>query len=683
MKKITFLFVALMLGLISANAATDNNYFSEDFYRMSMQSDLLTGDWVTYGNEAALATYSNEVYNMSNYFLTPGEDGEIINYKLINADEKGYAFSCTNFADPNVVGDQWLITPEFEIKDDAAILLFYTVVYTFKDVWGNEKCPIEVLISETGTAKEDFTSLTTFSVGSTADDKIQAKKTAVRLNDRKGKKVHLAFVTRGKDCGLVGFTNITVGNYAIDYQNNTARTSTEGKEVVVEINVGVKAPQTCSAIDVTLEYNDVKVTKKLEKAFGSTSSTVVYMLCAFDEDPIKIGKESINYTVTVLPEFEGALPYVIYGTIAVPSKYYPSNVVVEEATATGCGFCPRGIAALEYFHKNYPGSETQGKAINIGVHGLMDYYDPMSEGVSDYLQGLYAINGNTSLPQASFNRATKGKDPSDVSAFQAQFNNPSMFKAGITKIEYPTNPKWGDKVTVKFVVNSSFTATGVPTLCAVVITEDNVKGNVSGYNQHNYFYRYEKDQAMSLCFGPIMEELSPFCIGGAFAMESIPFSSMTYQHVARGIYPEFLGKDFASKWDENYANYGEITFELPETITSTSADNKTIDVSNLNAVVLIMDPLEGYKIIASDILGFTETPSTGVVSVKEAEASAVRNGDLLTVKTENGSTAQVYSVDGVCQATAVVNGEATIELNNSGIVIVRISTPNGVKTIKL
>lgn len=692
MKQINILSAMILAGGLSMSAQSEYApYFTEDFQEMSMKGELLVGDWITYGNGATPYHTEDSSTDLLQYFQPGGADTPVYDYVLLNNGDYAFAMSCGSFNlvdDVRPTTDQWLITPEIEILEDDAVFMFTAATYT-TTYWGVNSATFELLVSEGGTAKEDFTSVMTDYVSSN-NGKFVTRNFAGIINGYKGKKVRFAFVNKSTaNVGLLGITNIIVGNYAADIENQTERTAVPGDKVYVHLNVGLKVPQKCKRARVELEYDDVKAVTYAEADYGSVSHKVVYIECEFDENPIVMTNKPVYYTVTITPEFYDdnigytPLPVILKGTITVPEKYWPNNVVIEEGTATGCSYCTRGIAALEYFAHNYPGSDTEGKAIPIGVHGVMNYKDPMNEGVETYITALAALNGTGNLPLAMFNRATRGKDPANLQEFQRAFNKQAIYKAEIKGISFPDNPTFGDKLTVNFDVRSGFTAENMPLLVACVLLEDNVKGHNSNYNQANNYAMLSTDQVAAQGFGFIREEMAQFCSGGKLGMSTIPFDQMTYQHVARGIWPDFLGTNFGKDWVADTPVDGSLTFEFPTNITGIlSGSDAVIDTENLSAVILVMDPMDRYAIVASDIAQLNAKHT----SVKESAAgiaSASRLGNLVSVNAPEGSYAEIYSVDGIRHAAFAVNGQTSAEVAAPGVLIVRIQTPSGVETIKL
>lgn len=663
MKKISIISAALLTVASTASAeVVHNTYFEEDFIEMGHKQNYLEGNgWITYGIDAE-PSKTKDLYA----YYKDGPNGQYHNFFLLEYNNQCYPLSCTNF-DPPQPADQWMVTPEFEITDENAILSFTAACYSIQD-WGTASNPIEVRISTTGTEKEDFENVVySGSISATASTlgSVRVVNIATRINDYKGKKVRLAFVNRGQDGGNVGFTNISVGNYAFIAQDNTPRTAVNGDNVEVVVNIGLKAPVTCPGINVTLEFEDQKFEKTFTKAFGTTSNSIVYQLCRFSESPIKITDHSVSYKLTVVPQFEGATPSYINGTITVPELYYPNNVVVEEATASGCGYCPRGTASLQYYSHTYTGENGTGRAIPVAIHGNMNYTDPMNAGVESYIQSLYTLNGTTGLPQAIFNRSTRGKDPAAATFFMNEYKKAALYKAEIKGVTVPANAKWGDKVTVDYEVRSGFTATGVPVLVAAILTEDNVIGNDGGYTQENYFYNMNEAQAVAQLqqlgageyAADIATYLRPYLQGGDLGTSTVAFSKMVYNHVARTIAPSFQGQSFGGEWTADQPVAGQISFEIPDNVTGYINGGEAVNIDNLNVVLIIMDPNDNYAIIASDEAALNGT-SLGVSGIADDAAAVKGVYNLQGIKLlDNADEAEVNALPA---GIYIINGKKTV-----------------------
>lgn len=658
---------ALALPGVATAAVVTPEFYSENFVKMGQDGDYLTEEWYTYGNGAAPAAI------MTNFF---NADGSGPYYVLVNYGSMCIPFSCTNFNPPQAA-DQWLVTPEIDIPDDNVELSFTAAVYCSRGQWGQGKNPYKVLVSENGGhAKEDFSEVpvleSTISGSRTQD--VATRDVVCPLNGFGGKKVRLAFVSTGEDLGMTGFTNISLGNYAVTLENKTPKVSKIGEQVTVSVNVGMKTPVTCPGFTATLEMDGEKMETYYKKPFGNAGNVLIYQLVKFD--PIKVENEQTkHYTVTILPDYEGAHPTVLTGTIGVPVFSYPANVVVEEVTATGCQACLAGTASMEYYEDNFPGNaEGLNKMIGIAVHGFINYYDPMSAGTSEYLLNLMDLNGTTSYPQAMFNRATKGLTPDRISEFEKQMSLGSYNRVKITDVATDAteeNP-WGKKVRVKFDALNAYDAEGIDLRAAVVMIENDVRGNDSGYTQTNGFYNRTESFILSAYDAALLPYLKKYLAGGEFGVELIPFSKMVYNHVARGIWPSFFGEALGGVWTKDEAREETLEFTIPESIH---------ELKNTEVIVLLLDG-ETNAIVASDIIPASAYQDlNGVKRVEPNGVKAVRHGNELEIAAESGR-AIIYTLEGMEIADAQINGTTKLTVPATPV-IVKVTTPTGVSTYKL
>ncbi len=657
-----------MMTLGAGAAVVTPEFYSEDFVQMGLHGDQLTGDWLTYGNgakpDAVMSTFFNP-------------DGSGPYYILIDYGSMSIPFSCTNF-EPSAQADQWLVTPEIEIPSDEVELSFTAAVYCNRGAWGQGKNPYKILVSENGgSAREDFAEVPVFestvSGSRTAD--VALKEVVCPLNGFGGKKVRLAFVSTGENLGMTGFTNIALGNYAITLDNKTPKVAKEGDDVTVSVNVGLKAPVTCPGFTATLEIGGEKYEQYYKKPFGNTGNVLIYQLVKFE--PIAVAStETLQYTVSITPDYADAPATTLTGAIGVPTELYGANVVVEEVTATGCQACPSGSASMRYYHDTYPGNdEGLEKVIGIAIHGFINYYDPMSEGVESYLSNVLDLNGTTSYPQAMFNRATRGLMPDRKAEVEKLMEAGSYNKVKINSVttEATEENPWGEKVKVAFDAYNAYDAESLDLRAAVVMIENNVKGNNSGYDQTNGFYNRTEDY-IAMNYGDfLVPYMAPYLSGGEFGQAKISFTKMVYDHVARGIWPSFFGQDIEGAWTRGVANKVEMEFEIPQTI---------MHLDETEVVVLLIDG-ETNAIVASDIMDASAYNADNAVGCVGTDAVAVALSEgALQVSAPEGSNVDVYTAAGLKVASAAVSGSATVAVP-SGLLLVRVTTPTGVATYKL
>lgn len=189
-------------------------------------------------------------------------------------------------------------------------------------------------------------------------------------------------------------------------------------------------------------------------------------------------------------------------TVPAPGKM----VVGEEGTGTWCQWCPRGAVYMDYMAESYDGFWA-GVAVHNG--------DPMVDATYD--TGIGSLL--TGYPSALVDRGAA----IDPSALEASFLTRIVIAPNAT-IE--NGAMWNTAGDTLFVsVTYTFTQ-GITSAykALAIITEDSVTGT-SGYAQSNAYGNNAQ--------GPM----------GGFELfgTSVPAASMNYNHVARGIAPNFNG----------------------------------------------------------------------------------------------------------------------------------------------
>jgi hypothetical protein len=248
-------------------------------------------------------------------------------------------------------------------------------------------------------------------------------------------------------------------------------------------------------------------------------------------------------------------------------------VVGEEATGTWCQWCPRGAVFMDKFANDY-----NGFWAGIAVHNG----DPMT--VTDYDAGIGTLIGG--YPSALVDRLGD-VDPSQMSS--DFFTRLQTAPKGVL-----TNGATWDPATRVLNISVStemMQATTGSYKVACVLTEDEVTGTGSGYNQSNAYAGGNNG-----------------VMGGFESLPSpVPAALMVYDHVARAIAPSFTGQTgviaASTTVGDNYtANF---SFTLPA----------TWDETQMHIVGMLIDP-QG-KIDNAGYTTITEAIQNGYVGVDE------------------------------------------------------------------
>ncbi|WP_027377552.1 Omp28-related outer membrane protein [Kaistella palustris] len=222
--------------------------------------------------------------------------------------------------------------------------------------------------------------------------------------------------------------------------------------------------------------------------------------------------ETKNVTVTVTQVNDGPDTNPADNTqqapISIVSQSISKKVIFEEGTGTWCGWCPRGMVALDAVNQQYPDDQ-----ISIAVHNN----DPMV--LAPYNAGA-AFSG---FPGMNVDRELKGVDinPNSIGNYvttRKQLLSPAQLTGDFSI----TGSTLSANVNAKFLINNPNTNYRL----AVVIVEDGVKGTANGYRQSNYYSGGGN--------GPM---------GGFENLPNpVPAAQMVYDHVGRALLGGYNGE---------------------------------------------------------------------------------------------------------------------------------------------
>ena len=380
--------------------------------------------------------------------------------------------------------------------------------------------------------------------------------------------------------------------------------------------------------------------------------TIAQSIAAVNGNPDGYAEDNDNVATTV--------------GIALGDQHYDRKAVVEEMTGLWCGWCPRGMVAMENLKTMYADD-----VITIAVHA-----DDALQSES-YLPMAYMTSG---FPSAFVNRfyladpyygftadATMGitdvVDEILASPAEAQIGVTSKLSADGSTIDVTSYTRFcltDNSETPHYAV-------------AYALVEDGVRG--LAYAQTNYY-------SSQMSGGPysgrtpetsgLPDDLAQFVGMGP------SIQGLTYNDVARGIYDCFgVEGSLNSNIQSGSMQTHTYSIPVPESISN---------IANTTLVAMVVDT-ETMEVINAVEVKVGESNTTGIEAVKEpAKASISVNGNAITVTTDgNGSAvAKVYSTDGKLVAQATVNGSATLAVDGQkGTYIVRVENGNDVTVKKV
>lgn len=177
------------------------------------------------------------------------------------------------------------------------------------------------------------------------------------------------------------------------------------------------------------------------------------------------------------------------------------NVVVEEFTGTGCGWCPRGLVGMENLRAKYG-----DRFIGIGLHQY-NSSDAMYISPASYAPVVFSGAPSCQLDRKGQIDPYYGSKESIFNDFEAEMAIPAMARVGVSG----TVDKDLTQVEAKATVEPLFDEDGY-TLEFVVIGDD-LKGSGSAWNQSNYYYQYSASQ--------LPDDLAIFGSGGKYGTAAI------------------------------------------------------------------------------------------------------------------------------------------------------------------
>lgn len=351
---------------------------------------------------------------------------------------------------------------------------------------------------------------------------------------------------------------------SIDY------TITTDGEASTEQHVEVPSPiafNTTGIVNITIEADNVigskQKTLNITKVNGEANAKV---------------DVAANFTLYTLPEL------------------VERNVVVEEFTGTGCGWCPRGLVGMDNLRQTYG-----DRFIGIGLHQY-NSSDAM------YINAnAYAKLNFSGAPSCRIDRKAEidpyyGSSNDIRDDFAAEMAIPALAKVKVSGVLSEDKKKVAAKAEVEALLdNSQFTL-------EFVVIGDGLKGSGSSWNQTNYYYQYTPAQAGAV------DDLALFCKGGKYGKSSV--TGWVFNDVA--LVSSYVGGSNKAPQlgtlAANESNEAEYTLTLP---TKTTLKN-ALQYDQLYIIALLLDKNKQIVNAAKTKV----VPFDGVVGVETAKTSA-------------------------------------------------------------
>ena len=618
-------------ALFSVGTALSQVVMSENFDA----GTTLPAGWVQYNVDGFTVASNLSAYNF-------GTNAWIV--RANNVTGSGNMAISTSWYTPAGVANDWLVAPSINIPASGSTVVQFDAMGADANFLDGFK----VYVSTTGNTVADFgaAALTVASAGASFTNY------SVDLSSYAGQAVYIAIQNNSNDKNRLNLDNFVVrqplANDAILLSTTLNRYSLTNTNNTLSMRVKNDGSNAITAL--TVDWND-----------GTSHSSVISTniapgATATVNHPTAVNyatvvEEDLNITITAVNGNADATDNTSSNKINTVSANSPKVVLIEEGTGTWCGWCPRGAVAMEYMVDTYPNTFA-GVAVHNG--------DPMTVTAYDNAANF------SGYPGANVDRVILDASVS-TQDFEDYYNDRKdlITPAGLS---IQTGGS-GNAITVA--VNATFRTVFAAAnyRLGVIITEDNVTGTSSGYNQVNYY----SGGANPLNGAGHNWQTAP---------DPVPAADMEYDHVGRALLGGYTGQTGsvpAVITDGQVASY---TFNYTVPGTSNRA--------NMHAVAVLIDQNTGEVVNAKEIslatLGLAEA-STINMEVFPNPAS-----DFVNVKFEGQGgdyTVSIIDLSGRTVASKVVTGAGAtaVEVPVAGLVagnyLISVANETGSYTQKL
>ena len=381
-----------------------------------------------------------------------------------------------------------------------------------------------------------------------------------------------------------------------------------GEQTAASINVVNMGTEPITSIDYAMEVDGEQSAEQhlnLTNPIGSFATGTVNITLAASESARKEDRTLIVTKVNGEPNETDQNQASC--TVYTLNEIVDRNVVVEEYTGTGCGWCPRGLVGMEKLRTTFG-----DRFVGIGLHRY-NQSDPM------YLaNGKYANISFSGAPSCRINRGAE-IDPyyGSTNDIRNDFRT-AMAVPALAAVE--ANAYWNsDSTAVDAEANVTALFDGTDMKVELVLIADGLKSSNTAWRQSNYYYQYDASQVGS--------DLSMFAAGGKFGNSTI--SNWTFNDVA--IVSSYVNGTNQADAVTNLAN-GE-TATVRYTLPLASAQQQVLNVLKKDQVFL------AALIIAPD------------GSIANAVKVQVKGYDLTGIANVNGAQTSLkdtanYTIDG-------------------------------------
>lgn len=646
MKKLCLSLLLCALPLVSAFAQTDGsnekNYFTYDF------ENGIGEDFRTYDRDG-LTLYFTMIqagFTQGDSWIALKEEG-VDNYYAASASK--YKFAKGEEPKP---ADDWLVTPLVWVEGDNAVLTWRGMSVCSQST---TRSGYEVRVSTTGNKPEDFTDAPVCIVEADPANSWQAHE--VSLGQYKGKKIYVAFINNNLNKEILAIDDIVMkgGRGLCDLTVNTPDVVYGAEDVRVSATLTANTDESITGFTAYCTWNEQTFVKEVKGVSLKKGDSCTF---SFDETIPANSGDTVSYEVWA--EVNGlTLTKERRQTVVMLFETH-RKIVFEEGTGMWCGYCPKGIVAMDILQKKYP--ET---FLGLAIH----YDDALA------LNGYVAGIGIPSFPSAWVNRKYLNSQPMVMvgkpgiyeyttlsGGFETDFlkarEEPAVANVDVTARDM------GKKVEVTAVTRFALSNEGHTYRLAVVFVEDSVSR--PEYYQKNYFSGTD------------------IPLGG---YEKLPqtISPVMFNHVVRGIYDDWKG--IPGSVPESVELGKTYTFSYQVTPPASILSRR-----HTRIVVLLIDETTGEIANANEV-DFPVSSGIGEVSPSDHSVKCMQEGDECVVTWQSVSAApaevSLYDLKGTLlwkSVSSVEQGAMSCRIplhRATGTHIVSLRQGNHVRVVKI
>lgn len=382
----------------------------------------------------------------------------------------------------------------------------------------------------------------------------------------------------------------------------------EGETGSIDLNIINAGTEGATSFDYTMTV-DGETSE--EQTYTFTNPVEDFSAVTIAKIPVvaaPTAKESeVSITITKVDGQENmASTPTANGIVATISEIIPRNVLVEENTGTGCGWCPRGLVGMDIMRQTF-GEQFVGVALH-----WYNSTDPMYFAPSNYAPIDFG-----GAPSCRINRGEEmdpkyGSNEDDIcNDFRTAMKVHS--KGGVTVTGTWNKDKKQVVATaiVTPVIDSEYLDV------AFVLVADQLSGTTSAWKQSNYYYQYTAAQVGD-------SDLNMFCKGGTYGTSSI--SGWKFNDVAiASSYSNYTNQvpsvGFVKAGEQAEVSY---TLSLP---TKTTLKN-AINTDEVYVVAILTDTRNGSVQNAAKVKVSDSSDMTGIANYDVDNTASTANYSL-------------------------------------------------------